>query len=98
MILFTERCQEAIGRNNLPNFLKDVNQQLDGYTNANASIMGGGEEERVLELKLKALIFDIIHNVEVIEQLIDAKTVNPAEWMWQKQLRWVAVTQQQNAV
>ena len=87
MILFTERCQEAISRNNLPNFIKDVNQQLDGYTNASATIMGGGDDEKVLELKLKALIFDVIHNVEVIEQLIEAKTVSPAEWMWQKQLK-----------
>jgi len=41
----------------------------------------------VLELKLKALILDTIHNIEVIDQLSEANLRDVNDWMWQKQLR-----------
>ena len=43
----------------------------------------------VLELKLKALIMDIIHNIEVVEFLQENLVKSTDSWLWQKQLRWV---------
>uniref|UniRef100_A0A7E4URM5 Cytoplasmic dynein 2 heavy chain 1 n=1 Tax=Panagrellus redivivus TaxID=6233 RepID=A0A7E4URM5_PANRE len=45
-------------------------------------------EDRVLRLKLKALILDLIHHIGVVDQLINAKDVNKKSWTWQKQLRF----------
>ena len=42
----------------------------------------------VLELKLKALIMDTIHNIEVVEMLIDSRIPGKDDWKWQKQLRY----------
>ena len=42
----------------------------------------------VLELKLKALILDTIHAIDVVHQLIGAGTRSTGDWMWQKQLRY----------
>ena len=41
----------------------------------------------VLELKLKALIMDNIHNIEVVEMLIENRIRSTEHWLWQKQLR-----------
>lgn len=46
---------------------------------------------RVLRLKLKALILDIIHMIEVADALIAAEVTQLTEWTWQKQLRYYVV-------
>lgn len=42
----------------------------------------------VLQLKLKALILDIIHNMEVVKQLAEAQAHSTDSWAWKKQLRF----------
>lgn len=41
----------------------------------------------MLELKLKALILDTIHNIDVVTQLVTSKVKSVDDWLWQKQLR-----------
>lgn len=95
MVQFTERCEEAMKTNSLNSFHGEMQQQLDSYTNVD---MGGGsgapgaEKDPavvVLELKLKALILDCIHNIEVIEILEKNGVRDIIQWLWQKQLRLV---------
>lgn len=45
-------------------------------------------ESSVLQLKLKALILDIIHNISVVKQLNQTGVSNPEAWGWKKQLRF----------
>ena len=45
-------------------------------------------ESHVLELKLKALILDTIHSIEVVQQLLRAGIKSLDDWTWQKQLRF----------
>ena len=45
-------------------------------------------EAKVLDLKLKALILDVIHNIDVTDQLISNGVKVISEWEWQKQLRF----------
>ena len=54
-------------------------------------VEGDQAEARVLRLKLKALILDVIHMIEVVDALIAADTAALTEWMWQKQLRYYVV-------
>ena len=42
---------------------------------------------RVLELKLKALILDTIHNIDVVTSLVTNRVRDVDNWLWQKQLR-----------
>ncbi|KAH3831149.1 hypothetical protein DPMN_104411, partial [Dreissena polymorpha] len=86
-IRFSQNCETAIKSGNLMNFSREVESQLDSYTSVN---LGDSETEeaQVLDLKLKALILDTIHNMDVIHFLLKANIRSPVEWMWQKQLRY----------
>lgn len=52
------------------------------------SCMSSCTESSVLQLKLKALILDIIHNISVVKQLSQAEVTSPDAWAWKKQLRF----------
>lgn len=41
----------------------------------------------VLELKLKALIFDTIYHIRILRDLIENSVTSAQHWHWQKQLR-----------
>jgi dynein heavy chain 2 len=71
------------------NFGRDVEGQLESYTSVDLGEAEGDDEAQVLDLKLKALILDTIHNMDVIHELLKANVKNPGEWIWQKQLRSV---------
>jgi dynein heavy chain 2 len=92
MIRFTESCEEAIRRHDLSSFLRTLNSQLEMYTSVNVDDTSTpGQPDiaaQVLELKLKALILDTIHNIEVVEQLNSSSLNDVGEWQWQKQLRY----------
>ena len=42
----------------------------------------------VMELKLKALILDTVHSIEVLKTLISEGVTDVSSWHWQKQLRF----------
>ena len=86
-VQFTERCEAAIRSNTLQEFQIEMESQLESYTNTE---IGGGDspESHVLELKLKALILDTIHSIDVVQQLIKHGIKSLDEWIWQKQLRF----------
>ncbi|RCN24198.1 hypothetical protein ANCCAN_30112, partial [Ancylostoma caninum] len=61
-----------------------LQDQLRAYTNTKV-------EDVVLDLKLKALILDIIHHIDVVEQLVSNSSNSTQCWTWQKQLRFYVV-------
>lgn len=48
-------------------------------------------DDKVSDLKLKSLILDLIHHIDVVDQLLtnQAKSIN--SWTWQRQLRFYLV-------
>ncbi|XP_042887569.1 cytoplasmic dynein 2 heavy chain 1-like [Penaeus japonicus] len=90
-ILFTERCEESIKEGGLTNYQKELEAKLESYTGVDLSSDGtpeGKVDSLVLELKLKALILDTIHNIDVVQILLQANTTSLLDWPWQKQLRF----------
>ncbi|XP_013392185.1 cytoplasmic dynein 2 heavy chain 1, partial [Lingula anatina] len=87
-INFTEQCEEAIKTSSLQEFNIEMENKLESYTGVDLSAAGSDVGVYVLELKLKALILDTIHSIDVIQQLVEAKTRNLEDWQWQKQLRY----------
>lgn len=59
-------------------FLPLVSIQVDGQA--------AGSE--VLRLKLQALILDVIHMIEIVDQLLEHTVSELSDWLWQKQLRY----------
>jgi len=84
-ISFTDKCEEAIRSGKLGQLRNNLQQELDAYTHV--TIQASHPNPKVLELKLKELILDVIHEIDVVEYLISVKTRNTNEWSWQKQLR-----------
>ncbi|XP_037796301.1 LOW QUALITY PROTEIN: cytoplasmic dynein 2 heavy chain 1-like [Penaeus monodon] len=90
-ILFTERCEESIREGSLTSYQKELEAKLESYTGVDLSSDGTPEgkiDSLVLELKLKALILDTIHNIDVVQILLQANTTSLLDWPWQKQLRF----------
>ena len=85
-IIFTEKCEDALSRGSLVSFKKELEEQLESYTSLEMD--SSDETYKVLELKLKALILDAIHFIDIVEQLISENIRNANEWLWQKQLRF----------
>jgi len=91
-ILFTERCEQAITTHTLSELLIELESQLEAYTSTErlSSTSVEDTDSNVLELKLKSLILDTIHFIDVVHVLIDGTiTVSSVgDWLWQKQLRF----------
>jgi dynein heavy chain 2 len=84
-IRFTDDCEAAIeeGGNGLNNLLSSLTKTLYEFTSYNLSSV-----EALIQLKIKALVLDIVHNIDMINQLIKMKVVKLSDWYWKKQLRY----------
>lgn len=89
-IVFTERCEKAISSSSggLSKLKSDYQNQLASYTSAPLLQSSGSDEQEVIVLKLQALIMDIIHYIDVIKQIVDARCCSINDWAWKKQLRY----------
>eukprot|EP00117_Sycon_ciliatum_P036543 scpid1236/ scgid27488/ Cytoplasmic dynein 2 heavy chain 1; Dynein heavy chain isotype 1B len=95
-IEFTDHCEAAIADGSLNELLIELETQLEGYTSVDLSSGSSedGDASKVLDLKLKALILDTIHNIEVVRLLIQEGVKSADNWLWQKQLRFYATDTQ----
>lgn len=44
--------------------------------------------DNLLQLKLKALLSDTVHHLDIVDTLMEHKVSNTNDWYWQKQLRY----------
>jgi len=82
MVHFSNNAIQAIKKSKLSNYKIDLQKTLEVYT----SFDHGGD--MLLLSKLKALTLDIIHNIEIIDVLINTGVKNPEQWGWYKQLKY----------
>ncbi|KAG8452968.1 hypothetical protein GDO86_004684 [Hymenochirus boettgeri] len=88
-IQFTEDVEVAIRDQRLHQVEIELMAKLDHYTSIETN-MGEttNKDAGILELKLKALILDIIHNIDVVKQLNQTQVYSTEDWAWKKQLRF----------
>jgi len=86
MIGFSENCAQAVKKGKLVNYKQDLQKQLEGYTSFD------NKGDNLLFSKVKALILDIIHNIDVVDQLTRDQSIlssqSTNDWMWYKQLKY----------
>ena len=87
-VLFTEKCEEALRNSRLHTLKTELEAQLESYTATEINHESSDVDATVLELKLKALILDTIHFIDVVEQLQKDNAKSVEDWAWQKQLRF----------
>ena len=90
-VQFTERVEEMMpeGRlSELRNGLISVCQRLSSFkVSMDAHVSG---------LKIKALVLDMIHQRDVVDELIKDGRRNTSAWVWNRQLRYYAATARQD--
>lgn len=84
-IIFTEKCERAISAGDLESLHRSLKSVLEKYTSID---YGKTSDGALLELKYKALIMDIIHYIDIVEQLIREGCRAPSDWSWQRQLKF----------
>ena len=85
ILAFSNNCVKAIQQGKLANYKQDLQKQLESYTQFD------NKGDGLLFSKVKALILDIIHNIQVADDLLNdqiVQTRQPNDWMWFKQLRY----------
>ncbi|KAJ3070332.1 Cytoplasmic dynein 2 heavy chain 1 [Podochytrium sp. JEL0797] len=86
-INFTAACTEAIKKNALGALSRDLKMQLEKYTSFNSMSIDDPKERKVMDIKVKGLILDVIHFIDVVDQLQKAGVTSLADWEWQRQVR-----------
>ena len=81
-IKFSDRCEAAISDSSLSDLNEQLLEMLQNYTSFDLTT------QPVMNLKIKALVLDLIHNRDVIDQLQSARCRDLSDWQWQKQLRY----------
>ncbi|KAK0416096.1 hypothetical protein QR680_012296 [Steinernema hermaphroditum] len=85
-IRFCRDCESVISSGgSLPEFRSALEKQLEAYTATRI-------EDRVLQLKLKALVLDLIHHIKIVDDLVEKKARSVACWTWQRQLRFYLIS------
>uniref|UniRef100_H2M4S9 Cytoplasmic dynein 2 heavy chain 1 n=1 Tax=Oryzias latipes TaxID=8090 RepID=H2M4S9_ORYLA len=88
-IQFTEDVEKALKQQHLHQLELELNSKLEHYTRVDTNSDDSPNTESViLQLKLKALILDIIHNISMVKQLNQAGVTSTDDWAWKKQLRF----------
>ena len=85
-IHFTSDAEQAIVKGTLPTLHQTLQARLKEYTSTDTS--DDLEESALLQSKIKALVMDLIHHIDVVRQLQEAKVSTLDNWVWQKQLRF----------
>ena len=81
-IEFTDNAETAIKEGTLDSLHSELKETLKGFTSHDLS------SEPLMSLKMKSLVFDMVHYIDIVEQLQRKGTVKLSEWQWKKQLRY----------
>jgi dynein heavy chain 2 len=85
-VKFTEDAEAAFreGSRGLAALKEQTVRTLREFTSHDLS------SQPLLQLKMKSLVFDLVHNLDVVEQLqkCDKKSIRVSDWVWSKQLRY----------
>ncbi len=81
-IHFTIKVRNAIQAGSLGQVSDSLNARIDELTSCDAG------DDLVLSLKMKALVLDLIHLIDVVEQLKAEKVAAEPDWVWRRQLKY----------
>lgn len=86
MIRFTAKTEEAI-KDSKSGALKKLKASLQAQLRE-MNVFAGQNTDELIGIKVKAIMMDLIHNIEVITLLIDNNVEKVSDWLWSKQLRF----------
>ena len=81
VINFSESCVKALESGTVSKLKQDLQKKLSDMTSARST-------DSLVLLKVKSLILDLIHNMEVTECLLENKVSSTNDWQWHRQLKF----------
>ncbi|KAK3283536.1 hypothetical protein CYMTET_8768 [Cymbomonas tetramitiformis] len=82
MVHFTQKAELSLQQGSLAAFRESLVAQLQEYTAFDV------EGFKVMKLKIQSLVLDLIHNIDVVDQLIAEGASMTGDWCWHRQLRY----------
>ncbi|OWZ22446.1 Dynein heavy chain [Phytophthora megakarya] len=89
-IRFCSQAEAAIKNGGVQELKRTLQDTLRELTSLDLST------ELLMSLKVKALVLDLVHHIDVCDQLLHANCRSVADWIWQKQLRFYLDTRKQS--
>ncbi|KAL8004079.1 putative AAA+ ATPase domain, dynein heavy chain region D6 P-loop domain-containing protein [Plasmopara halstedii] len=86
-IRFCSQAEAAIRNGQVQDLKQTLQDTLRELTSLDLST------ELLMSLKIKSLVLDLVHHIDVCDQLLAANCRSGIEWIWQKQLRFYLDTQ-----
>ncbi len=83
-VKFTDDAEAAIeeGKHSLDLLHIQLKETLREFTSHDLS------GEPLMQLKMKSLVFDLVHYIDVVDQIIKKGVSKLTDWQWSKQLRY----------
>lgn len=82
-IQFTKQAEKAIQTMALQKLLQSLNTEIDKY-----AAWKHQSQDALLQIKLRSLLFDLVHYVTIVEELIQNNTMHLNDWHWLAQLKF----------
>ncbi|XP_015793625.1 cytoplasmic dynein 2 heavy chain 1-like [Tetranychus urticae] len=84
-IRWTASTEDCIRRSRLKILHNDLARQLTDLITEGFKVT-----DLVIKIKIRSMVLDIIHFIDVVEQLLAANVSDVEDWRWKKQLRYYA--------
>ncbi|KAG4054485.1 Cytoplasmic dynein 2 heavy chain 1 [Phytophthora cactorum] len=81
-IRFCSQAEVAVKNGGVQELKRNLQDTLRELTSLDLST------ELLMSLKVKALVLDLVHHIDVCDQLLAANCRSISDWIWQKQLRF----------
>ncbi|TMW62553.1 hypothetical protein Poli38472_005171 [Pythium oligandrum] len=91
-IRFSAQAESAIKNGTVADLKRSLQDTLRELTSLDLST------EQLMSLKVKALVLDLVHHIDVCDQLLHENCRSTSDWIWQKQLRFVLEPKQQHVL
>ncbi|KAF1331188.1 Dynein heavy chain, partial [Globisporangium splendens] len=88
-IRFCEQAETGIKNGTIGDLKRSLQDTLRELTSLDLST------ELLMSLKVKALVLDLVHHIDVCDQLLATNCWSTTDWIWQKQLRRVGREREQ---
>lgn len=82
-IHFTKQAEKAIQTMSLQKLQQQLNTEINKYATWKHQTAN-----RLLQIKLRSLLFDLVHYVTIVEELILNNTMHLNDWHWLSQLKY----------
>lgn len=82
-IHFTKQAEKSISSMSLTKLLKSLNDEIAQFTT-----LKNQTGDNLVQLKLRYLLFDMVHYVTIVEELIKQNVMHVSDWDWLQQLKF----------